>query len=150
MTLFGGTTAAHFTLPAMLDFFFMMSGDTSLIHVGTDLLNGAYRAITILMGIAMVTAFFYGLYGVYYAYIKTKDERQKFIVLRSAARAFTALLAYYGVQMIVTFAHARTGAEWVIRGWQLLQFGIDAMPVAGMLAVFGAFLFFGKRKAGGD
>lgn len=96
----------------------------------------------------------YSSYAVYYAYIKTKDERQKYIVLRSTAHAFSVILvflvAYYIIQISVSVANV----EQLTMLWDLLHFetgGPTAGSTAsGMMAVLGICLFINKCKAGGD
>ncbi len=98
-----------------------------------------------LVFIALAISSVYGLFAVYYAYIKTKDERQKYIVLRSTAHAFTVLLCYYIIQMIVVFADVAE-LTWL---WELLHFNINAVPAVTIMSVLGVCLFINKRKAGG-
>ena len=40
----------------------------------------------------------YGVYAVYYAYGKVKDERQKYIVLQSSAYAFYLSFVIFGLR----------------------------------------------------
>ncbi len=102
----------------------------------------------------LLIASLYGSYAVYYAYIKTKDERQKYIVLRSTAHAFSVTLiflaAYYIIQISVDVANV----EQLTRLWDLLHFEMEGpttgSTASGMMAVLGICLFINKRKAGGD
>lgn len=105
-----------------------------------------YRISGGLVFLIIVASSIYGMYAVYYAYFKSKDERQKFIVLQSTAQAFTILLIYFIMDMVVTFARVEQ-LTWL---WQLLHFGIDGVTATGMLSVLGLCLFINKRKTGGD
>lgn len=97
----------------------------------------------------------YGLHAIYYTYFKSKDERQKYIVLRSTTHAFGILLlfffVYYIIQMIVTVADIKQ----LTLLWSLLHFGIESSNfsiamVSAMMGVLGVCLFINKQKVGGD
>ena len=104
-----------------------------------------YNLSTFLVYLFMFVSSIYGTYAVYYAYFKTKDERQKYIVLQSTALAFTVLLIYFIVEMVVKFAEV---AELTML-WDLMHFGISASIASGMMSILGTCLFINKRKAGG-
>lgn len=97
----------------------------------------------------------YGLHAIYYTYFKSKDERQKYIVLRSTTHAFGILLVfflgYYIIQIIVTVANVQE----LTMLWNLLHFGIESSNfsiamVSSMMSVLGICLFVNKQKVGGD
>lgn len=102
----------------------------------------------------LLLASFYGFYAVYYAYIKTKDERQKYIVLRSTAHAFSVMLIFLAAYYIVQLSVGAANVEQLTRLWDLLHFGMEGptagSTASGMMAVLGVCLFVNKRKAGGD
>lgn len=109
----------------------------------------------VLLTLILWVSSIYGAYAVYYAYFKSKDERQKFIVLRSTAHAFSVLLifylSYYFLQLIVTVADVNQ----LTNLWELLHFEMAASNpsisvVSAMMSVLGICLFINKRKAGGD
>ncbi|WP_407371085.1 hypothetical protein [Carnobacterium sp.] len=109
----------------------------------------------VLLTLVLWISSIYGAYAVYYAYFKSKDERQKFIVLRSTAHAFSILLifylSYYILELIVTAANVNQLTSL----WNLLHFGMAASNlsigvVSAMMSVLGICLFINKRKTGGD
>lgn len=105
-----------------------------------------YRSATLLVIVVLIAAFLYGMHGVYYAYIQKKDERQKYIVLRSAAQAFSLSLIYYTLDMIALFSMN----DGLYRFWRLLNFRIESdTPMPFMIVLFGLCLLINKRKAGG-
>lgn len=105
-----------------------------------------YAGLRLAVFAVMCISSIYGMYGVYYAYFKTKDERQKLIVLRSTAAAFAVLLVYFLLESVLQFFQLR----WLLGVWNWLHFGIEATVAFGMLSVLGVCLFIAKRRAGGD
>lgn len=104
-----------------------------------------YGGVTVLVFTVVSAALFYGIHGAYYAYVKKKDERQKYIVLRSAAQAFGVALLYYALDAIVLFSMG----DGLDKFWyQYFSIHSDT-PIVFMLALFGLCLFINKRKAGG-
>lgn len=107
-----------------------------------------YKIIGITVAVFLVAASFYGFYAIYYAYLKTKDEREKLIVLRSTAHAFSILLVYYFLDAVVLFSYN----EWLAWLWETVRFksGLTVSTLAGMTTVLGICLFINKRKMSGD
>lgn len=106
-----------------------------------------YTVVSLLVFVALAFFMFYGFYAIYYAYFKTKDERQKYIVLRSTAHAFTIVLLVSVLEFAVVFANV----AWLTRAWQFLHFNIRSdTSIAPMLSILGVCLFINKQRGGGD
>ena len=96
----------------------------------------------------------YGGYAVYYAYLKKKDERQKYIIVKSMANAFFVLLIYFLSYYIIETSVKAASNEPLLKLWELLHFNMTKGPAAVsaasmMITLLGICLFLNKRKMGG-
>lgn len=73
-------------------------------------MNGAivYEISTYLFFALAIISSIYGSYALYYAYVKKKDERENYIVLKSATQSFFIAIilffVYYIIQISVNVA----------------------------------------------
>ena len=111
-----------------------------------EILELSYKIFGITVTFFLAVSSFYGIYAIYYAYIKTKDEREKFIVLRSTAKAFGVVLIYFLLDGIVLSLRV----DWLLLAWDIVRFksGLTVSVLFGMMAVLGVCLFLNKRKMG--
>lgn len=111
-----------------------------------------YQVSTFIVYIVLFVSTIYGFYSIYYAYIKTKDEREKYIVIHSMANAFTitliGLFVYYVIQTSVKAANV---AEFT-NLWVILHFESSMLSsisvLSFMIIFFGICLYKNKRKSG--
>lgn len=102
----------------------------------------AYKMSAIVVTIFLFLASMYGLYAVYYAYVKEKNEVQKAIVWKSETQAFTIILCYFFLKIIVLSANVTELNQL----WKLLHFGIQTSEFSLMTGILGICLFLNKRK----
>lgn len=103
---------------------------------------------------ALLALSLYGTYAIYYAYVKMKDERQKYIVLQSIAQAFLVSFIFFGVYYISQIIVNVSNVKQLTLLWNLLHFDTVSFSAGSalswMMAFLGLCLFFNKQKNGVD
>lgn len=113
----------------------------------------AYLVSKYMVWLLLLGTSIYGGYATYYAYVKRKDERQRYIVLLSAVHAFLLSLLFFGILFIVQIILNVSQVSELRQLGNILRFGINGFSVgtacSWMIIFLGICLFRNKKKMGG-
>lgn len=119
-------------------------------------MNGAivYEISTYLFFALAIISSIYGSYALYYAYVKKKDERENYIVLKSATQSFFIAIILFFVYYVIQISVNVADVSQLTRLWNILHFDGSVFSagsaVSWMMIIFGISLFLNQKKVGGS
>lgn len=100
----------------------------------------------ILLQILFVAMFILGFRAIFFAFIKKKDERSKWIVTKSMAECFVIVMILQTILFAVKLINYDFYKVW----WSNFKEGIYIEPVMLSVIILGIVLFINTKKHGGS
>lgn len=104
------------------------------------------RFIGIFVLLVSVFMFIVSLRAIFFAFLKKKDERSKWIVKKSMADSFIAITVLQTLSLIIKWLFYDTYQVW----WNNFKEGIYIEPVLLSYIILGIILIINTRKYGGS
>lgn len=96
--------------------------------------------------LASIFSFAIGIRAIYYAFIKKKDERSKWIVVKSMAESFIVIIILQLILAVIKWLNYDFYQLW----WKNFKEGIYIEPVLFSFIVLGIILIINTKKHGGS
>ena len=119
-------------------------------------MNGStvYEISKYLFFILAFVSSIYWSYALYYAYVKKKNERENYIVLKSVTQSFFIAIILFFVYYIIQVSVDVVDVSELTRLWNILHFDGSVFSagsaVSWMMIIFGISLYLNQKKVGGS